>query len=107
MMECVHCELLPEGQYHGHTLVALTTGTVAAAWFYVRAIDYAKHLSGKLQPGDGHIGDWEYRLTCGCLNDSPHVELMVLKAEGKEYIWKLTDQYDECPPAKRLGVWAD
>lgn len=92
---------------HGHTVVAVTSETIDRAWFNKFAIDSIQKFADELRPNDGAIGDWEYRFRAD-------IELMVLRIDETEYIWKLTDEfqsgiegfYSGYQPM-RLGVWAD
>jgi hypothetical protein len=95
---CVHCALLPK-RMDNHTVVALcdTEGTPDRAWFFTRSIYQIQKFADEMVPGDGAIGDWEYR-------QHNNTELMVLKANDTQYIWKLTHRYDY---DARFGVWVD
>jgi hypothetical protein len=95
---CVHCAVLPE-RTDNHTVVAVCddSGTPDRAWFYEVSIRAVYKFADELVPGDGALGDWEYRRH----NDT---ELMVLKANGTQYIWKLTNRYHQ---NHRFGVWVD
>jgi hypothetical protein len=93
---CAHCALLP-GCSDDHAVVALCDdGTPDRAWFFTSLIYYIQ--LGQHLPGDCFAGDWEYRRLH---NDT---ELMVLKANSTQYIWKLTHRYDH---DSRFGVWVD
>jgi hypothetical protein len=97
---CVHCALLPK-RVDSHSVVALcdTDGTPDRAWFFTNLIYYVQlGRSVPLMPGNCFVEDWEYqRLHNG-------TELMVLKANSTQYIWKLTHRYDH---DSRFGVWVD
>jgi hypothetical protein len=92
---CVHCTLLPK-QMDNHSVVAVcdTDGTPDRAWFFTNLILHIRYLA---PAHDGVLGDWEYR-------QHNNTELMVLKANGTQYIWKLTHRYHY---DSRFGVWVD
>jgi hypothetical protein len=78
-----------------HSVVAVCdNGTPDRAWFYVTIIDCMRKSE---DPEWFVLEDWEYRQHNG-------TELMVLKANGTSYIWKLTHRYGD---NQRFGVWVD